>query len=63
MKECFARSIPAYRVVLDPEAQLTDDLLETYCDLCSHEAVKPLQVYFCSYILPYFCTCKPKFFY
>ena len=41
----------------------TDDLLETNCDLCSHEAVNPLQVYFCSYILPYFCTGKPKFSY
>jgi hypothetical protein len=39
--ECFAHSIPAYRVFLDPAAQLTDGLLETNCDLCRHEAVNP----------------------
>jgi hypothetical protein len=28
-------------VFLDPASQLTDDLLETNCDLCRHEAVNP----------------------
>ena len=59
--EYFAHSIPAYRVFLDPAAKLTDGLLETKCDLCRHEAVNSLQVYFFSCILPYFCTGKPKF--
>jgi hypothetical protein len=53
--------IPAYRVFLDPVAQLTDDLLETICDLCRHEAVNPLQMYFFSYILPYSLLASPNF--
>jgi hypothetical protein len=32
-------------VFLDPAVQLTDDLLETNCDLCRHEAFKPPGVF------------------
>ena len=39
--ECFAHSIPAYRIFLDPAAQLTDDLQETMGNLCCCEAVNP----------------------